>query len=448
MNRFPGPQSAALLDELSRYVIAQPWPFALDLARGHGMYLVTVDGQEIFDWAGYFGAKLIAHNDPRMSEPGYVARLVAAANNKTANPDFLTPECVAYYRLLHEIAPRCMRNPKLEVYVVNSGAEAVENMMKYFIHLHDEREAREGRSDGPRRFLYFDQAFHGRTVFALNVTRLSHDPVATRGFQGLFAQNVQAEFPAVDADAPAEENRRRAEVSIAAIRALFKERAREICGVIVEPIQGAGGHRIADPWFFRELSSLANEYGVFLGFDEVQTAGGQTGDVFAVDRLDLPHPPQAVAVGKKFGNGAVYMREPMDDRNVLDSTWGGTLADMVRFVAEWEIVRDERLIEKVADKEAHLVARLRDLAATHPSLIRNIRGMGVYQGFTVATPDLRSRLIQTALQDESLLLLSAGADTIRLRPHLHATHEDIDRLAEKLDRSLTRAIADSAGADR
>jgi len=148
LSAFPGPLSAALLAELEQYVRAEPRPFALDLRRCHGMFLVTVDGQQLFDWAGYFGAKLIAHNHPRLYEAGYAERLLTAANNKIANPDFLTPECVAYYRTLYELAPRCMVNPELEVYVVNSGAEAVENMMKYLINQHLERRQAEGKAGG------------------------------------------------------------------------------------------------------------------------------------------------------------------------------------------------------------------------------------------------------------------------------------------------------------
>ena len=61
-----------MLDELSRYVIAEPYPFVVDLEKSHGSYLATLDGREIFDWAGYFGAKLIGHNHPGLSEPEYL----------------------------------------------------------------------------------------------------------------------------------------------------------------------------------------------------------------------------------------------------------------------------------------------------------------------------------------------------------------------------------------
>ncbi len=157
-------QTQQMLDELSKYVIAEPYPFVLDLEKSHGSFLATIDGREIFDWAGYFGAKLIAHNHPGLSEPDYLKNLILAANNKTANPDFLTPQCLDFYRLLHDLAPKSMRNPRLEVYAVNSGAEAVENMMKYFINLYHQKLKKAGKTPVAGRFIHFDQAFHGRTI--------------------------------------------------------------------------------------------------------------------------------------------------------------------------------------------------------------------------------------------------------------------------------------------
>lgn len=127
-NRYPGPESRALLEELSSYVVVEPYPFAVDLSASRGMQLATVDGQRITDWTGLYGSKLIGYNHPRMFEPTYLNRLAVASATKLPNPDFLTRECLDYYRLLRSIAPKCMRNDRLEVYAVNSGAEAVENI--------------------------------------------------------------------------------------------------------------------------------------------------------------------------------------------------------------------------------------------------------------------------------------------------------------------------------
>jgi L-lysine 6-transaminase len=429
-----------MLDELGKYVVAEPYPFVVDLERCHGSFLVTLEGREIFDWAGYYGSKLIAHNHPGLSEPEYVRQLVIAANNKIANPDFLTPQCLEYYRLLHELAPLCMRDPRLEVYAVNSGAEAVENMMKYFINLHHQQLARAGKPATAGRFIYFEEAFHGRTIFALNVTQLAHDPVLTKDFHGFITGNIKIPFPYTDNSRSVEENNQRTDDSLAAIERALELVRHEVAGIIVEPLQGAGGHRLAQPRFFHQLSELAHRFNVSLGFDEVQTAGGQTGTFWAVDQFNLPYPPQAVASAKKLGNGVVYMLYPMDDRGVLDSTWGGTLVDMVRFCQEMKIVRREKLIEQVPAKAARLRSGLEALAAQPHSPIYNPRGMGLYQGFSLRPPVKKSDLLDLALEKEALLMLGAGSNSIRLRPSLSITEDEIDLLLEKLTRLVAMLI--------
>jgi len=435
---FPGPRSQKMLEELRQYVKADPYAFAVDLSQSKGMYLATVDGQKIFDWAGYYGAKLLGHNHPSLDDPDYQKRLVLAANNKIANPDFLTAECLAYYKLLYENAPKCMRCDSLEVYVVNSGAEAVENMMKYLWVLHGEKLRARGDVASARRFIYFDRAFHGRTVFALNITRLDHAPVVTQGFQGIIPGNIQVKFPSVDTSQPRERNDLRTDQALEAIHTNLDQYAGEVVGIIVEPIQGAGGQRVAQKRFFQELSRLAHDHDTYLAFDEVQTAGGQTGELFMCDQLDLPYPPQAIAVAKKLANGVIFMRETLGDRGVLDSTWGGCLADMVRFCREFEIVTREDLIAQVPRKEAVLVEGLNQLAAKYHDTIFNVRGYGLYQGFSMRRPEERSRLLDIALNDESTLLLGAGAQSVRLRPALDVTMDDIRLLLEKLDRCLAQ----------
>ena len=221
------------------------------------------------------------------------------------------------------------------------------------------------------------------------------------------------------------------------IESVVEQMADEIVGIIVEPIQGAGGQRVALPQFFRGLSELAHQYDVYLGFDEVQTGFGPTGKMFAIDHFDLPHPPLAVASGKKFGSGVLFMREPLDDMGILDSTWGGTLADMVRVVQEMTIVEREGLIERAAVNGDHLHRGLLALADKHPAWIQHVRGMGLYQGFSTGSPDRKSALISAARDRFDLLLLGAGTMSIRTRPNLSVTAEDIDRFLSLLDACVT-----------
>jgi L-lysine 6-transaminase len=146
----------------------------------------------------------------------------------------------------------------------------------------------------------------------------------------------------------------------------------------------------------------------------------------------------AVAVGKKFGVGAVYMREPLEDVGVLNSTWGGTLADMVRVVQEVKVVEEDDLITQVAVKGERQAAGLRELAAGPGVPIYNVRGMGLYQGFSMDGPADKARLIERAREEHDLLLLGAGADSIRTCPNLSVTTEEVDLFLDLLSRALER----------
>ena len=433
---FPGPISAAMLKELGNYVIAEPYPFAVDLEKGNGMTLVTVDGQELFDWAGYYGSKLIGHNHPGLLDPAYIKRLITAANNKVANPDFVTKECLDYYRLIYRHAPLVMQNPNLEVYVVNSGAEAIENMMKYLIAKYNMKCMSQGKIPGNRRFIYFDRAFHGRTVYALGVTQ-TVDPVATKDFVGLGSTgNLKLPFPSFDSRLSHADNLSVVEKCLEKVESVLQQMSDDIVGMIVEPIQGAGGNRVALPEFFQGLSKLCHQYNVYMAFDEVQTGLGATGKMWAIDHFTLPHPPMAIASGKKWGNGIIYMLEPLKDVGVLDSTWGGNLADMVRVCREVEIIESENLIEKASINGELLAQGLKKLEGKH-TFMHNVRGMGLYQGFSLDSPERKSKLVKSARDNYGLLLLGAGDRTIRTRPNLSVTAEDITRFLNLLDSALT-----------
>jgi len=429
-------KSKVYLDEFAKYVVMQPFPFVVDLKHSHGMWIHTIDGDELFDWCGYYGSRLIGHNHPMMFEPDYVEKLIYAANNKMANPDFLTPECVEYYRKVYQWAPICMKNSRLEIYAVNSGAEAIENMLKYFINLYDAKMKAKNKPIGAKRMIYFDQAFHGRTIFTLNITQLSHVPVITRNFEHMTVDNIKVPFPAVDNDLSEDENMENIHRSLAAIRKEIELEPDEIVGIIVEPIQGAGGQRATYAYFFRELSKIAHEFDIYLGFDEVQTAGGQCGTFFAVDSYDLPYPPQAIATGKKLANGVVYMLYPMEDKGILDSTWGGNLADMVRFCQEMKVMECEHLLEQIPQKTTILLEGLKALQKKYPQIIRNIRGMGLYQGFSLADPEKLSKLIEYAQDHEKFILLEAGVDSIRFRPVMNVTIDEIHLMLQLLDKCL------------
>lgn len=427
--------------EFNRYCINDNMPFAVDLPNSHGSFLRTLDGQDIFDFAGYYGSKLLGHNHSGLDDPVFQQRLLTAALNKTPNPDFLTTDCLEFYRLVFSLAPDSMaQSTNLEVYAVNSGAEVVENMLKYLISKYN----RQRRTHpGKRRLISFENSFHGRTVFSLSITN-TNKAVMTRDFHPLFSDNIRVPFPAaihygLDVTEMQRFNAARMEEALRTIETAIRIHPDETVAVILEPIQSAGGHHMAPMEFFPALSELLHRYGVFLGVDEVQTGMGGTGKRFFMDHVVLPHPPQALVVAKKMAVGVLYMLDHLEDKGVLDSTWGGSLVDMVRFLQEYEIVKRDDLIEAVAANGDRLLAGLRSLEDRYPDVLFNTRGLGYLAGFTVLpsdTPEARNLLIDTALNEHRLLMLPAGSSSVRLRPTLSTRLEEIEQFLDVLERTI------------
>ncbi|KAK3286742.1 hypothetical protein CYMTET_5720 [Cymbomonas tetramitiformis] len=441
--QFPGPKSKTVIADFRKLIRTYPWPFVVDVEACKGLYIHTVDGQRILDFAGLYGSLLLRYNHPRMTTPEVAAKLAVAATTKLANPDFLSVQCYDYYKLLHRIRPKSFSSEKTQVYVVNSGAEAVENCMKYALKLQQEKlEALGQLLPRARRFIYFDSGYHGRNVYTLSVTDIAHDPNID-DFNEQVVGNLKVPFPYIDHDAPHEENIARMEQSLAMVEELIEHYGHEVVGCIIETLQGAGGNRTAFPEFFTRLSLLLQEKKRYLIVDEVQTSGGCLGAVWSVDLLDLPYGPHALASAKKCANGVVYLRQALNDDGILDSTWGGSITDMTKFTEEWKIVEEENLIEAVPLKEKVLVNGLRRLQAKHGNeMVRNVRGIGLYQGFTT---DEKSQICEIALQTESLFLLGAGPSTIRFRPPLDVTVEEIELMLSKLDVVLSRVQSFKSG---
>ena len=110
------------------------------------------------------------------------------------------------------------------------------------------------------------------------------------------------------------------------------------------------------------------------------------------------------------------------------------MADMVRFVEEMRIVRDERLLEAVPDKAMRLADGLDELVRRFPDTFSNRRGLGLYQGFSLPDAAAKAAFLERAREQEQLLLLGAGKQSIRLRPPLDVTELEIDDLLARLAR--------------
>jgi L-lysine 6-transaminase len=178
------------------------------------------------------------------------------------------------------------------------------------------------------------------------------------------------------------------------------------------------------------------------GVDEVQTGAGFCGTPWAFQQLGLQ--PDLLAFGKKLHIGGVMGGGRLDevDHHVfressrINSTFGGNLVDMVRATIMLEVYEDEGLIERAAKLGDHLLAKLEELTARHDALTQ-ARGRGLWASVDVHDGALRDAVRHHLLRDEHVLLLGCGPRTLRFRPTMTVTVDELDEAVAALDRTMT-----------
>ncbi len=196
----------------------------------------------------------------------------------------------------------------------------------------------------------------------------------------------------------------------------------------------------------QELRRLADEYEAMLIFDEVQAGLGLTGKMWAHEHYGVK--PDMVAFGKKTQVCGFICGPRIDEiqDNVfhvssrLNSTWGGTLVDMVRSGRYLEIMAEEKLLENAATRGAELLGGLESLVKEFPNHVSNSRGRGLMCAFDLATGELRDKIVSKAYE-EGMVVLGCGPQSIRFRPPLVIKKEELAEGLEKLRASIKKAIA-------
>jgi hypothetical protein len=222
-------------------------------------------------------------------------------------------------------------------------------------------------------------------------------------------------------------------------------RSRRVAAVLVEPIQGEGGVRIASARFMRKLRLLTRIYDVPLIFDEVQTGWGLTGRLWAHELFELPYPPDLVTWAKKAQNGVLFVSEALatffQEEKKFNTTWEGDSVGMVRLIA----LLDKLDLDQVRETGARACAGLNTLAKDFPEIVRNVRGAGAMLGFDVPRADLRDALLDRAFR-RGLVLLGAGERTLRFYPRYDTEPYAIDEALAIL-RASVEDLVGRAGAE-
>jgi L-lysine 6-transaminase len=230
--------------------------------------------------------------------------------------------------------------------------------------------------------------------------------------------------------------------ALAAARRAFEQHPHDIACFIAEPIQGEGGDNHFRPEFLQAMQALCREFDALFVMDEVQTGVGLTGTAWAYQQLGVQ--PDVVAFGKKAQVCGIMAGGRVDEvpDNVfrvasrINSTWGGNLTDMVRARRILEVIEADALIDAARENGARLLSALQLLAARH-EVVTDVRGRGLMCAFTLPTQHLRDTLIRKLREDEHVLVLGSGTSSIRFRPALTATPDELDRGVAAVDRVLS-----------
>jgi acetylornithine/N-succinyldiaminopimelate aminotransferase len=382
-----------------------------DLAfeRGEGAWLWTVDGRRFLDFGSGIATASLGHGHP------HLVKAIADQAAKVMHTSNL-------YRIpqAERLAARLVEATFADsVFFCNSGAEANEGMIKMM---------RRAMSDSGKperfRFICFEGAFHGRTLATLAATGNSHylegfGPVV-EGFDHVPFNNMNAVRDKIGPGT---------------------------CGIIVEPIQGEGGVRPADPQFLRDLRAVCDEYGLILGMDEVQSGMGRTGKLFAHEWSGITPDVMSAAkgIGGGFPLGAVLAKERFAKALVPGThgtTYGGNPLACAAGNAVLDVLLSPGFLEDVERKGRKLRAELDQIARENPSVYENARGMGLLLGLKCVLPVGQ---VQAACVAEGLMAITAGENVLRLAPPLVVTDADLDQAVGML-RAATAKVAATAKA--
>jgi L-lysine 6-transaminase len=422
---------------LKENILVDGFHVVIDLEKSHGSTIVdALEGKAYLDCYGYFATLPIGHNHPKMEDEGFRRSLMTAALSNPANSDIYSRQFAAFVKTFRDIAaPDEFRY----LFFVAGGALAVENAMKAAFDWKAQKNVAAGVQGGGDKILHFRGAFHGRSGYTLSVTNT--DPAKTRHFPKFDWPRISSpwvEFP-VDEAAMA----RKEAAACAEIEAAFEKDPHGIAAILIEPIQGEGGDRHFRPEFFRRLRAYSDRYEALLIFDEVQTGMGTTGRMWAYEHTRVT--PDLIAFGKKTQVCGVMSTRRIDEveGNVfrvssrINSTWGGNLTDMVRCARYLQIMEEDGLVENAARVGAKLLHGLRGLADEHPE-ITNVRGKGLFVAMDLPDGETRARIRQECW-DRGLAVLPCGERSIRFRPPLVFTEEEVERSVAVLGDVLAKA---------
>ncbi len=434
----PGPRALELLkrdEALISPSYARFYPLVIE--SGRGCIIRDVDGNEFIDFNSGLAVLNVGHCHPRVVE---AIREQVEKFLHYSHTDFYYEQAI---KLAEKLSDKVPGDFKKKFYYGNSGAEAVEAAIK-LSRWHTRRQ----------KLIAFIGSFHGRTMGAVSLT--ASKPVQRQYFSPLLPEVEHVPYPYC-------------------YRCPFKQTypdcglwcvdyieeyllhkyvpPDEVAAFIIEPIQGEGGYVVPPPDYFKRLKNLAEEYGILLVVDEIQSGMGRTGRWFAIEHWGVE--PDVLCIAKAIASGlplgvTVARAELMDwVPGSHASTFGGNPVSCAAANAVLDVMEEERLLENAEKQGTYILGRLEEMKESS-EMIGDVRGKGLMIGVEFVkdkeTREPAKKEVGEVIMrcfKRGLAIISCGVSTIRIAPPLIITRELVDSALEILEKTIREVERES-----
>jgi len=416
---------------LNKHILADGFDMTFDMEKSRGVYIYDAKYKRtLLDFFTCFASVPLGYNHPKMvNDEEFKKNLMMAALTNPSNSDIYTTQYAQFVDTFDRVG---IPDYLPHAFFIAGGSLAIENALKVAMDWKVQKNFAKGYTkERGFQVIHFEHAFHGRSGYTLSLTNTQ--PVKTKWFAKFDWPRVS--FPHMNfpySDANHEDLLRREALSIAQIKKAFEDNKDDICAIIIEPVQSEGGDNHVRKEFMEQLRVLADENEAMLIYDEVQTGVGLTGKFWCHEHFGEKARPDIIAFGKKMQVCGILASNRVDEveNNVfrvssrINSTWGGSLVDMVRASKIMEIIEEDNLCDNAAKMGEYLQNQLLDIAAKYP-VISNVRGKGLLTAFDFPDKKIRDRFINSGLEDH-VMFLGCGSKSIRFRPALIIEKNHID----------------------
>lgn len=393
--------------------LRQATPVVVDHARGCEVF--DADGRRYLDFTAGIGVTSTGHCHPRVvaAAQEQVGKLVHGQYTTVMHRPLL--DLVAR---LGDVLPEGLDS----VFFANSGSEAVESALRL-----------SRQATGRPNVIVFHGGFHGRTVATATMT--TSGTRFSAGFSPLMSGVHVAPFPTAYRYGWSEEEA--TDFCLRELDYLFAtvSSPAETAAFIVEPMLGEGGYVPGNTAFFQGLRERADEHGIVLVMDEIQTGFGRTGKYFGHQHFDVR--PDVITIAKGLASGfplsgmaasAELMAKAWPGSQ--GGTYGGNAVSCAAALATLDVIEEENLVANAAERGSQLLTGVRERAT---DAVGDVRGLGLLVGSEFTTADgrpdtARAAAAQQKAAAKGLLMLTCGAymNTVRMIPPLVVTAEEIE----------------------